>query len=111
MQAVVFVLPVSTVPSLHVALVVSGVTAFSTFLAAFFVPVAVSFAASSVTWPVFFAPFGDGLSGVFPGLARRLRRFLGFLPGTLRLIGRCRLRERSCSDSERKHTGDRGMFE
>ena len=28
MQAVVFVLPVSTVPSLHVALVVSGVTAF-----------------------------------------------------------------------------------
>src|ERR1700730_1838683 len=48
-QAVVFVLPVCTVPSLHVALVVSGVSLPLTVFAAFFVPVAVSFAASSVT--------------------------------------------------------------
>src|SRR6266576_2155866 len=54
-HAVVFVFPVWRVPSWQVADVVSGVTAFLTFLAAFLVPCAVSFAASSVTCPVFFA--------------------------------------------------------
>ena len=57
MQAVVFVLPVWTVPSLQTALVVSGVTAFFVFFAAFSVPSAVSFAASVATCEVFFAVF------------------------------------------------------
>src|SRR6185437_10137526 len=53
MQAVSLVLPVCTVPSLHVALVVSGVTAFLVAFAAFFVPfttvLAACFAASAVS--------------------------------------------------------------